>query len=928
MIKKNRLISIIVLIVLLFDILPFSSFSVISYAASPVYQQTDSRWKNHTYGSGGTKANTIGNKGCAVLAIVNAVNYLTGNFIAPSEVADWAMASGQYSYGVGSNWSIAQNAAGKFGLNNNFKMSERYSFSNTKSGTCYCGNTTSGFPKNTSAMDVVWSKLTSHLSQGEVCVALVPHHFIAIVDYDAARDKVLVYDSAAASKRQTSSAASNDINWKSKNELDYNSSTGSKDLKIRGEMTFYSRIDPIIPPDTNPDHYPFPTRNIGYYNSSAMTGDDVGWVQAVLYQLGYFTDPYDIDKSFGTGTRDTVKRFQADFGLDQDGSVGPLTRAKLNERWIIIRDGEQVFNPSLKRTEYLGSNRYEFYEGNTSWTKAKEYAESIGGYLMTVTSESEQNLIQSYYNNNNDAKLWLGATNPEDGGAWTWVSGEPFDYDHWGTGEPNNTNGIEHYLGTSTDCWWNDWDCETPTITGFIVEFEQIVTLDRTLYLDGHTYQFYKGKLTWTAARDYAEEYGGYLMTVTSEQEQELISQYRNQNDSSAKLWLGATDVENDQDWKWITGEPFEYDHWAENEPNNNNGANPESYLGTTTGGYWNDFVDAPEDITGFIVEYEPCVKATLTSTDEGHNYVLYTINTSWHSAKSFAEKAGGHLVTITSAEEQELIDYFISGYENGCYWFGAENESTGAYRWVTDEPWNYENWEIGEPGGGSEHYIATCYGTKWEDWGSTSPSITGFIVEYEPTLIKSFVFKEHTYEIYEMSFCPWYDAQSIAKDKGGHLVTITSALEQSVIKIELSDQVGTFWIGATDEKTEDVWEWVTGEGFNYDNWAEGEPNNLENNENTATMSTDGFWWDTVHDNYEVNGFIVEYEPEHTPGDINGDGSVNNKDLTRLMKYLAGEDVTFNEAALDVNGDGNVNNKDLTRLMKNLAGEDVAIFSA
>lgn len=65
--------------------------------------------------------------------------------------------------------------------------------------------------------------------------------------------------------------------------------------------------------------------------------------------------------------------------------------------------------------------------------------------------------------------------------------------------------------------------------------------------------------------------------------------------------------------------------------------------------------------------------------------------------------------------------------------------------------------------------------------------------------------------------------------------------------------------------------------------------------------------------------------PDIVSGDINGDGTVNNKDLTRLMKYLAGEDVAVNEAVLDINGDENVNNKDLTRLMKYLAGEDVEI---
>lgn len=71
---------------------------------------------------------------------------------------------------------------------------------------------------------------------------------------------------------------------------------------------------------------------------------------------------------------------------------------------------------------------------------------------------------------------------------------------------------------------------------------------------------------------------------------------------------------------------------------------------------------------------------------------------------------------------------------------------------------------------------------------------------------------------------------------------------------------------------------------------------------------------------------IPKLDEEIQAGDINGDGKVNNKDLTRLMKYLAGEDVSVEASALDVNGDGQVNNKDLTRLMKYLSGEDVEIF--
>ena len=62
------------------------------------------------------------------------------------------------------------------------------------------------------------------------------------------------------------------------------------------------------------------------------------------------------------------------------------------------------------------------------------------------------------------------------------------------------------------------------------------------------------------------------------------------------------------------------------------------------------------------------------------------------------------------------------------------------------------------------------------------------------------------------------------------------------------------------------------------------------------------------------------------PGDINGDQTFNNKDITRMFQYLAGWEVTVNEPALDTNGDGSVNNKDLTRLFQFSADWDVEIF--
>ena len=69
----------------------------------------------------------------------------------------------------------------------------------------------------------------------------------------------------------------------------------------------------------------------------------------------------------------------------------------------------------------------------------------------------------------------------------------------------------------------------------------------------------------------------------------------------------------------------------------------------------------------------------------------------------------------------------------------------------------------------------------------------------------------------------------------------------------------------------------------------------------------------------------TESNPTHVPGDINGDGKTNNKDLSLLFQYLSGWDVEVVEAALDINGDGKNNNKDLSLLFQYLSDWDVII---
>lgn len=74
-----------------------------------------------------------------------------------------------------------------------------------------------------------------------------------------------------------------------------------------------------------------------------------------------------------------------------------------------------------------------------------------------------------------------------------------------------------------------------------------------------------------------------------------------------------------------------------------------------------------------------------------------------------------------------------------------------------------------------------------------------------------------------------------------------------------------------------------------------------------------------------VNGSVEI--ANRTPGDVNGDGVVNSKDLVILKRYLANwKDVSIDEKNADVNGDGVVNTKDVVILKRYLADWNVTLI--
>lgn len=105
-----------------------------------------------------------------------------------------------------------------------------------------------------------------------------------------------------------------------------------------------------------------------------------------------------------------------------------------------------------------------------TWTAEEAVAEAMGGTLVSINSQAEQNFLVSTFLVGSTATvpLWIGLTDlPPAGSAGysTWVTGEPVTYTNFNPDDPNGQNGDEHHIAlnwhysfgsSNTMGTWND----------------------------------------------------------------------------------------------------------------------------------------------------------------------------------------------------------------------------------------------------------------------------------------------------------------------------------------------------------------------------------------------------------------------------------------------------------------------------------------
>ena len=90
---------------------------------------------------------------------------------------------------------------------------------------------------------------------------------------------------------------------------------------------------------------------------------------------------------------------------------------------------------------------------------------------------------------------------------------------------------------------------------------------------NGHSYYVYNLDTvrTWNEAKQYCENLGGYLATITTPEENEFVYSYLKMNFGYERAYFGFTDQDEEGVWLWDNGEESSYTNWHSGEPNGEN---------------------------------------------------------------------------------------------------------------------------------------------------------------------------------------------------------------------------------------------------------------------------------------------------------------------------------------------------------------------
>ena len=377
--------------------------------------------------------------------------------------------------------------------------------------------------------------------------------------------------------------------------------------------------------------------------------------------------------------------------------------------------------------------------------------------------------------------------------------------------------------------------------------------------------------LNFNDAQQWCEDHtGGNLVTVGDAATQAWVLQHGEFSDAlfswgGTCMWIGATDAVQEGHWLWESGGALAWSDWAPGEPNQMGNEDCalmcSSLWSGATPGQWID--------VGCAMSVPFCCDNGVNTPQSTATYFLSEARSMTRDeAEQSCEAAHGELATVRNSAENEAASFACGAHT--C-WLGLEEVGGNAATGTNQQVWQWPDgvdvftaWAYGEPnnyaGRDEKFAIMNCCDEdetatgQWYDapgdWNgpyalcsraNADGARTYFLVQGGQTRA---------------------DAEQSCEAQSGELAIIKNAADNTNAMSACGDH--TCWIGLAEvggdsltAQASQIWQWSDGSAA-YDNWADGEPNNYDgNDERNVVMncceeddpgSQAGVWFDAPGD--------------------------------------------------------------------------------
>lgn len=208
-----------------------------------------------------------------------------------------------------------------------------------------------------------------------------------------------------------------------------------------------------------------------------------------------------------------------------------------------------------------GGHTYMLTERASHYWEAERQANLVGGHLVSVGSQAEQDFLFNTFLSRRGRTFWIGLVREYAGGPFQkWRSGERVAFTAWNRGEPNNWGGNEACTHILDNNRWNDLPCH--------YALQGIIEVDNQNQFNCHRYVLTSAPLPFAEAEQEAIGLGGHLVAINDPEEAHFVEN-RFRSKLRQHLWIGLERPAPHLSFsRWTAGDKLDFTDWNIGEPN------------------------------------------------------------------------------------------------------------------------------------------------------------------------------------------------------------------------------------------------------------------------------------------------------------------------------------------------------------------------